>query len=117
MGFHMSLASPKRVSPQATDQSLRRTISDRKQLVALLLILLAALLAVWLVGPETMLIAGEAGTVVPSRSTAGEALTVAVGAPEGNQFPNPESWYEGSSPYAHEPLVISSGGGSMNLPK
>jgi hypothetical protein len=42
---------------------------------------------------------------------------VAAGTQIDNQFPNPESWYEDTSPYAHEPLVISSSGGGMNLPK
>jgi hypothetical protein len=40
-----------------------------------------------------------------------------MGSQDEDEFPNPESWYEDTSPYAHEPLVISSGGGGVYLPK
>ena len=108
---------------------MNSSMSALRLLMALLLILLAALLAVWVVGPEVRAIAGEAKTVVPNQSTVGEPVTPAAdgamsaaasapaGARAGNPFPNPRSWYEDTSPYAHEPLVISSSGGSMNLPK
>ena len=125
MYIHISFAEQEKNSLPATDWNVRHSMSTLRLLMPLLLILLAALLAVWVAGPEGRVVAGEGRTVVPARlDAAGTSTPVADSTESGaaggqveNQFPNPESWYEDTSPYAHEPLAISSGGGGMNLPK
>ena len=125
MHIHISFTDQETYNPQAYATSVRRSMSVLRLLMALLFILLAALLAVWVAGPEGRVVAAWSEFVTSGKLNATEAPTLAAdstepaaaAAPVENPFPHPESWYEDTSPYAHEPLVISSGGGSMSLPK
>ncbi len=110
---------------QAARQRVQHSMSALRLLMAMLFFLLAVLLAVWVAGPEGSIVATVDGVVISGQSNEAGTPALAVdstepaaaAAPVENPFPSPESAYEDTSPYAHEPLVISSGGGSMNLPK
>jgi hypothetical protein len=101
---------------QAARQRVQHSMSALRLLMAMLFILLAVLLAVWVAGPRDAVVASGFSKETDVPVLAADSTQPAA-VPVENRSPDPEAWYEDTSPYAHEPLVISSGGGSMNLPK
>jgi hypothetical protein len=121
MSFNTSLANQERIPQQALSRDSGSTVSGRVLLVSVLLLILAVALASWLPGYGTGASAGEGVPAVDSaagiEAEIPSQLKAAEGASVKNHFPNPESWYRDTSPYAGQPLAISSGGGGMNTPK
>lgn len=84
-------------------------LSKRKGFVVALTIVLAALPLVQMAG------VGTTADISPGQVQAIEALT-GENASVGAQFPSAPNLVD-TSPYAHEPLSISSSSAGMNLPK
>jgi hypothetical protein len=73
MHIHISFADQDTYSLQAYGRSMRRSMAALRMLMALLFILLAALLAIWVAGPEIRVGADWNGVAVSGHLNATEA--------------------------------------------